>query len=482
MLDILGGWDRNCGGVSRRKMLRIGGSGLFGLSLAQTLAAEQQLRAATGSAPKARAKNVIFLLLFGGPSQLETFDMKPDAPGDIRGPFKPIACRTPGLQICEHLPRLAEVSDKFCVVRNMSHSFNDHSGGGHYLQTGKMWHVPIGAGFNRTDKDWPSIGSAFDYVERRSGRPAEVPNYMYLPAPLGNLQTYSSKLERPGAYGGWLGRAYDPLATAIRKRHDTDNPFFRDCTDDELDFRIHGLDPDAELTLDRLDGRRSLLQQFDQARAAIDDSPAVAGFDEFRRHALQLVTDGRTRDALDVRRESASMRDRYGRHLFGQSTLVARRLVEAGVRYVTVGWDCPDGYSWDSHRNSNDVKAHLLPGLDQALSALLVDLDERGLLDETLVVCTGEMGRTPKPNATWGRQHWSTLFSSVLAGGGVRGGLLHGSSDKSAAFATDGPSTPEDLAATILTAMGIDPEFRLRDPQNRPVSIVENGRALPIFG
>ena len=476
MLNVLGGWERNCGGVSRRRMLQAGGAGLFGLSLPQTLAAEQ-----TGAQP-AKAKNVIFLLLFGGPSQLETFDMKPDAPGDVRGPFRPIAARTPELRICEHLPRLAAASDKFCIVRNMSHSFNDHSGGGHYIQTGKRWHVPIGAGFNRTEKDWPSVGSAFDFLQRAAGRPSETPNYMFLPAPLGDLQTYSSKLERPGAYGGWLGRAYDPLSTAIRKRHDKDNPFFRDCTDDELDFRIHGLDPNAELTLDRLDGRRTLLEQFDAAKRALVDSPAIAGFDQFRRHALHLVTDGRTRDALDVRREPAALRDRYGRHLFGQSVLVARRLIEAGVRYVTVGWDCPDGYSWDSHTHSDDVKAHLLPGLDQSLSALLVDLDERGLLDETLIVCTGEMGRTPKPNARWGRQHWSTLFSTLLAGGGVRGGSLYGASDRNAAFAVDGPSTPEDLAATILHAMGIDPEHRLRDPQGRPTPIVEGGRVLPIFG
>ncbi|MBL9085296.1 MAG: DUF1501 domain-containing protein [Planctomycetales bacterium] len=476
MLNVLGGWDQNCSGVSRRRVLQAGSAGLFGLSLAQTLAAE-----ASGVSKPAKAKNVIFLLLFGGPSQLETFDMKPDAAGDIRGPFQPIASRTPGLRICEHLPQLAKISDKFCVVRNMSHSFNDHSGGAHYIQTGKRWHIPIGAGFNRTDKDWPSVGSVVDYFAQQSEKPRDVPTYMMLPAPLGHLQSYSSKLERPGQYGGWLGRAYDPLATDIRKRDPKDNPFFRTCTDDELDFRIHGLAAEGELTLDRLDGRRSLLEQFDQARSAADDA-AFAGFDEFRRRALSLVTNGRTRDALDLRRESAATRDRYGRHLFGQSTLVARRLVEAGVRYVTVGWDAPDGYSWDSHTHSDDVKSYLLPGLDQALSALLTDLDQSGLLDETLVVCTGEMGRTPKPNARWGRQHWSTLFSTVLAGGGIRGGQLYGESDADAAYALDGPSKPEDLAATILTAMGIDPETRLKDPQDRPVPIVENGRVLPIFG
>ncbi len=477
MLRVLGGWQSTCSGWSRRHMLQAGGAGLFGLNLPQLLAAESQ-----HPQRRATAKNVIFLFLFGGPSQLETFDMKPDAVGDIRGPFKPVASRTSGLQICEHLGKLAQLSDKFCVVRNMSHTFNDHSGGGHYIQTGKRWHLPIGGGFNRTDKDWPSVGSMVDYLEQRSGRQSDVPNYMFLPAPLGHLQTYKVKLERPGQYGGWLGRAYDPLSTDIGKRDDKDNPFFRNCTDDELDYRIQGLAPDADLTVDRLDRRRSLLTQFDAARANVDASGAVSTFDQFRQRAMSLVTNSKTRDALNLRQESAAVRDRYGRHLFGQSTLVARRLIEAGVRYVTVGWDAPDGYSWDSHTHSDDVKAHLLPGLDQALSALLTDLDDRGLLDETLVVCTGEMGRTPKPNARWGRQHWSTLFSTVLAGGGVQGGTLYGSSDRDAAYAVDGPSTPEDLATTILTALGIDPETRVLDAQGRPTLLVEGGRRLPIFG
>ena len=477
MLTVLGGYERNCAGVSRRRALQIGGGGMFGLSLPQLLAAEK------ATAPRrATAKNVIFLFLFGGPSQLETFDMKPDAPGDIAGPFKPIASRTSDLRICEHLPQLAERSDKFCVVRNMSHSFNDHSGGGHYIQTGRRWHIPIGAGFNRTDKDWPSLGSVVDYLDTRSGRTADVPNYMFLPAPLGSLQTYSSKLERPGAYGGWLGRAWDPISTQIEKRDPKDNPFFRPCDDDELDYRVEGLSRDEALTLDRLDRRKTLLAQLDEAERRLDRSASLSSFDYFRRRALELVTTTKVRDALNVRQEKTAVRDRYGRHLFGQSVLVARRLIESGVRFVTVGWDAPDGYSWDSHTHSDDVKKHLLPGLDQSLAALLDDLSERGMLDETLIVCSGEMGRTPKPNARWGRQHWSTLFSTVLAGGGIRGGSLYGSSDRDAAFARERPSTPEDLAATVLSALGIDPEHRILDQQGRPVGLSDEGRVLPIFG
>ena len=360
MLNILGNSQRTCGDWSRRSVLQAGGMGLLGLSLPKLLAAEEAQQASK----IAKAKSVIFLFLFGGPSQLETFDMKPEAPEKIRGPFKPIASRTPGLQICEHLPRLAGVSDKFGVVRTMTHTYNDHSGGGHYIQTGHPWHIPIGGGFNATEKDWPAMGSVVEYLdEQRGGR--EMPSYVYLPNRLGHLQTYSTRLDRPGQYAGWLGRGYDPLATDIQKRDAKDNPYFRDCTDEELDFRIKGLAEQDGITLDRLAGRQSLLEQFDQARAALDAGGAVSSYDRFQQRALSLVSSAKIREAVDIRREPASVRDRYGRHLFGQSTLMARRLIEAGTRFVTVAWDAPDGYSWDSHTSSNDVKNHLLPGLDR---------------------------------------------------------------------------------------------------------------------
>jgi uncharacterized protein (DUF1501 family) len=201
-------------------------------------------------------------------------------------------------------------------------------------------------------------------------------------------------------------------------------------------------------------------------------------YDQFRQRALSLVTSEKVRQALDVKAEPAETRERYGRHLFGQSTLVARRLIEAGTRFVTVAWDAPDGYSWDSHLTSNDLANHLIPGLDQALSSLLVDLDDRGLLDETLVVAVGEMGRTPQATGSWGRGHWSTLFPAVIAGGGVRGGTVYGTSDRDAAHALDHPTTPEDLAATIFASLGIDPELRIADQQNRPVPLVDGGRVI----
>jgi uncharacterized protein (DUF1501 family) len=293
---------------------------------------------------------------------------------------------------------------------------------------------------------------------------------------MGHLQTYSTRLDRPGQYAGWLGRGYDAMATDIRKRNAKDNPYFRDCTDDELDFRLQGMT--TELTLDRLESRQSLLEQFDAQQRRADAAGGVAAYDRLQERAFALVTSAQMRAALDIRREPAQLRDRYGRNLFGQSTLMARRLVEAGARFVTVGWDAVDGYSWDSHTHSDDVRQHLLPGLDRALSSLLIDLDERGLLDETLVVCLGEMGRTPKANARWGRNHWSTLFPAVLAGAGVRGGMLHGRSDKDAAFPLEDVVRPEDLAATVYHALGIDHELRIPDPQGRPVALVEDGRPL----
>src|SRR5262249_27375223 len=373
MLRILSRSQRACGGPTRRELLQAGGAGALGLTLAAGRAAE-----AAAAVGRQRAKSVIFLFLFGGPSQLETFDMKPDAPSGIRGPFRPIASRTPGLRICEHLPRLARLSDRFCVLRTVTHRHNDHNAC-HYIQTGHPWPrvAANGQDVNATDKDWPAMGSVIEYLDQRpltlpspptdggEGRvrgPRDFPSYTYLPNRLGHLQGY----DRTGQYGGWLGRAYDALATDIRKRRPGDNPYFRACTDDDLDFRINGLD--AAITLDRLDSRRSLLEQFETGRRELDHGKATDAYDGMRRRALALVTSEKVRTALDIRREPDLIRDRYGRHLFGQSVLMGRRLVEAGARFVTVAWDAPDGYSWDSHVHSRDLEKYLLPGLDQALS------------------------------------------------------------------------------------------------------------------
>lgn len=475
MLTIVGAPRTACDRISRREILRAGGAGMLGLTLPQLLKAEAQAAESHSPRTASRAKSVIFLLLFGGPSQLETFDMKPDAPEKIRGPFRPIGCRTPGLLISEHLPLTANVSDKFCVLRTMSHQFNDHSGGAHYLQTGKKWHVPIGGGFAPTPKDWPSMGSIVEFHDQnRQGLATSLPSYMVVPNSLGRLQE-AGQYPRPGEHAGWLGQRYNPLTTKIDKRTLTDNPYWRDCSDEELTFAISGMATQEGITLDRLRGRQSLLAQLNDQRQHAEANNALAGYDSFRQRAYSLVTSAATREALDIRRESAAVRDRYGRHLFGQSTLMARRLIEAGVRFVTVHYDCVDGYSWDSHRDSHDVKKSLLPTFDQAYSALIIDLAQRGLLDETLVIATGEMGRTPKANAQWGRDHWSTLFPAVLAGAGIPGGKTLGSSDKDAAYPVDKPVSPEDLAATVYHALGIDHETRIVNAENRPTSIVEDG-------
>lgn len=481
MLSILGSPKTVCDGWTRRELLAAGGAGLLGLSLPKVFAAEQVAATAGPARIGGRAKSVIFVFLFGGPSQLETFDMKPDAPIETRGPFQPIDCRTPGLLISEYLPNLANISDKFCVVRTMTHNFNDHSGGGHYIQTGRRWHVPIGGGFSATPADWPSMGSVVEYLTQHSlgGLERDLPNYAVLPNWLGRLQDVG-QYRRPGQYAGWLGLAYNPLTTAVNKRDAKDNPYWRDCTDEELTFQVEGLAP--EVPLDAMRRRASLLDQFEEARRRLDATHPQA-YSQFRQRALALVTSDKTRTAFDIRQEPAALRDRYGRHLFGQSCLLARRLVEAGVRFVTVHYDCPDGYGWDSHVHSDDVRKQLLPTFDQGFATLLNDLSERGLLDETLVVAIGEMGRTPKANARWGRDHWSTLFPAVLAGGGVRGGTTYGTSDRHAGLPADHPVSPEDLAATIYSALGIDPQIALPDALGRPVPIVENGRpVMALFG
>jgi hypothetical protein len=482
MLTILGHPRRICSGLTRRDVLRAGGAGLLGTELTRLLAAED-----AGLVVRPRAKSVLFLFLFGGPSQLETFDMKPDAPTGIRGPYRPIPSRTPGLRICEHLPRLADLSHTFAVIRTMTHRHNDHNAC-HYIQTGHpLPPAQRGAAMvDATDKDWPAMGSIVEYLNRHAdaARPdpqrRDFPSYVYLPNPLGHIQGY----DRSGGYAGWLGHTYDALATRIPKRGPKDNPYFRDCTDDELDFRIQELDGPTVINLDRTQRRVGLLDQFDTARSQLDRSHAVREFNRLQSRASGLMTSERMRAAFDIRREPPHVRDRYGRHLFGQSALMGRRMIEAGARFVTVLWDCPDGYSWDSHTGSHDVGKYLLPGLDQTLSALLEDMKARGLLDETLVVCLGEMGRTPRPDtAQWGRGHWSPCFPAVLAGAGIRGGMTYGRSDKDAAYPIDHPVSPENLAATVFHALGIAPDTRVLDPLDRPVPVMESGQPLvELFG
>ncbi len=460
--------------VSRRTFLRIGG-GLLGLN--QVLFQGSQKSSGT-VARSPRAESVIFVFLFGGPRQLETFDMKPDAPEKIRGPFRPIASRTSGLRICEHLPLLANISDKYSVLKTMTHTYNDHSGAGHYLQTGRRWHVPIGGGFNPTQHDWPSMGSVMDCMAQKGrfqdSRP--LPNYFVIPNSLGRLQE-AGQYRRPGEHGGWLGKTYNPITTSIDKKNPEDNPYWRSCSDDELTFQIDGLLKSNEIPGNRVIMRETLLGQFDSIRKSLDKAP-FSNFPTLHQRAINLLTSDLTRDALDFAKEPEKTRDTYGRHLFGQSCLMARRLVEAGTRFVTVHYDCCDGYSWDSHRNSKDVKANLLPTFDQGMAALLEDLDQRGLLKKTLVVAVGEMGRTPKANMDWGRDHWSFLFPALIAGAGVNRGGVFGQTDRDASFPMTLATTPEDLAATIYDCVGMDPNMTMIDPLFREVRMIDNGRVV----
>lgn len=467
-------------GRRRRKLLQIGSTGLLGLSLPSVLQAES-----APSQQRGRAKSVLFLFLYGGPSQLETFDMKPDAASSIRGPFQPIASRTPSLRICEHLPRLAQRSDQFSVIRTLNHPQNDHNGT-HFIQTGHPL-PPANRGaanVDATDFDWPAFGSVIDYLDERAagGKKQAFPRFVYLPKRLGHFAGYDIN----GQYAGWLGRAYNPMATDIRKRDSLDNPFFRDCSDDELDFRLAGLDPQPELTLDRFQRRESLLEQFDVQRRRVEQSPAARDFDSARERALTLLTSRDIRSAFDIRQEPDKLRDQYGRNLFGQSLLMGRRMIEAGARFVTVAWDLAVrgdvAGSWDMHAGLERVmQNHLLPGLDLGFSALLDDMQSRGLLQDTLIVCAGEMGRTPKfenRGQQDGRDHWTYCFPCVLAGAGVRGGSTYGQSDKDAAYPVDRPVTPADLACTIYDSLGIDPHSAIHDKQNRPVSLVDGGQPL----
>lgn len=479
MITVMGRPRRTCTGLTRRQLLQAGGAGLFGLTLPRVLAAK-----GVRPARSARARSVLFVFLYGGPSQLETFDMKPDAPSNIRGPYRPIAARTPDLRICEHLPRLSARSDRYCVIRTVNHRQNDHNGT-HYIQTGHPL-PPAQRGADNvdaTDRDWPAFGSVIEHLDERSGRPRSFPGYIFLPRRLGHMAGYNIN----GQYAGWLGRAYDGIAANIGKRHATDNPFFRDCTDDELDFRLAGLDPFPEVTLERFGRRDSLREQLDQQRRQFDRSPAARHLAGQRARAAALLGSERVSAAFDIRREPDRLRDQYGRNLFGQSLLMGRRLIEAGARFVTVGWDLAVRGdvmgSWDMHAGLERVmKDHLLPGLDWGLSAVLDDMQARGLLDETLVIAVGEMGRTPRFENRGhqdGRDHWSYCYPCVLAGAGIRGGIAYGRSDNDAAWPSDRPVSPEDLACTIYHALGIDPHAHLlQDRQGRPVGLVDGGEVL----
>ena len=452
------GGARGCRGFqdgqsSRRQALRVGALSMAGLGLAGLLRG-RAIGSTTGGEGGGfgRAKSCILVFMWGGPSQLDTWDPKPDAPEEVRGSFGTIETRTPGLRIAEHFPRLAQQTHRLAVVRSMSHGDFAHLSTAHRILTGHLAPKPNSDADGPSAGDWPHLGSILARCRPSSGA---IPTAVTMPWTVGHPAAPGGKA--PGQHGGWLGRAFDPF----RIDGDPNDPA----------FRVDGLELPEGITPDRLRGRRGLLAGL--AGPSSFDGPTAHAWDSFQERALDALESAEARGAFRIDRESAEVRDRYGRHIHGQCLLMARRLVEAGVGLVTVNWHDDHKNFWDTHGNNfNQLKDRLMPPADQGLSALLDDLDDRGLLDETLVVWVGEFGRKPvisRGNA--GREHWPHCYSAVLAGGGVSGGQVFGASDRWAAYPSRDPVAPEDLAATILHALGVDPATELTDPLGRPLRI-----------
>jgi hypothetical protein len=400
------------------------------------------------------AQSCIVLFLMGGPPQHSTWDPKPDAPPEIRGDFGPTSTNVPGIQICSLLPRLARQVDRLCLLRAMSTGDNAHSSSGYYMMTG-VPHAPLNAeNVNPgAPNDWPTLGAL---VRRLRGDRGGMPAAVRLPMHIFN--TDSSVW--PGQDAGFLGRASDPW-------------LFR-CDPASPEFTLSEFMLTADVPLGRLARRRDLLQRLDRALAANADGPPRR-MERYTAEAFELLGSPKARAAFDLNREPEAIRHRYGRHHFGQSCLLARRLVEAGVSLVQVNWyrspdEPPDNPCWDSHvQESERLRSVLAPTMDQAFSALLDDLAQRGMLGETLVLCIAEFGRTPRFNPRGGRDHWGQVFSVALAGGGIRGGQVYGSSDRQGAFPSEGRVLPQDLTATVLHRLGLDPRAEIRDTQGRPL-------------
>ena len=461
--------------MRRREVLRAGALSLAGLDLPLWFQAEAAARAETSSASGAKphAKACIFLFMWGGPAQQDTWDMKPNAPVEYRGEFQPIATKIPGVQICEHLPQLAQRADKLAIIRSMTHGDVDHTTATHFPLTGRG--VPR-RGAPLPD-DWPSIGSVVARLGR--GRGPLPPFVSMMPIVPNGAPRFVEESHGQGA--GWLGPTLNPM----RIDADGSKPDYK-----VGDFSLHADVPEA-----RSNRRRELLGDIDQQLRALEGHANVAAARSHYDRAFSLLSSRGAVEAFDLTREPQAVRERYGMNPHGQSVLQARRLVEAGVPFVTVFWP-NDGITnvsvyWDTHnRNFIDLKTRLCPVTDQAFSALLDDLQERGMLDETLIVWTGEMGRTPRVGqgvvggagaGRDGRDHWPSCFTSVLAGGGIRGGIVHGSSDRFAAYPANNPTAPEDLAATIYHCLGVDPHLQLPDNLGRPLTICEGSPIQPIL-
>jgi hypothetical protein len=385
--------------------------------------------------------------MFGAPAHQDIWDLKPDAPLTMRGEFRPISTKVPGLFIGEHIPRLAAMANRYALIRSLTHPDNTHTVAMHYMLTGVRHARPETNPQNAPD-DFPCFGAVVNQVRATA---TWLPAAVSLNAPAN--QVSASNHIFPGFFAGRLGRVHDPLFVP----QNANTP----------DFRPLPTAPDA----DRLPARRRLLATIDEQVGHLERRDAVRALDGYYNKAFDLLTAPAARQAFDLRQEPERLRSRYGSTPFGQGCLLARRLIEAGVSLVTVNWERDDAF-WDTHKNNfADLKTKLLPNMDQGVSALLSDLEQRGLLDETLVVWLSEFGRTPKINAAAGRDHWAACNSILLAGAGIPGGQVHGASDRLAAYPARDPVTPEDLAATIYHLLGIDPEIRLQAADARPFTL-----------
>jgi hypothetical protein len=504
MLSILGSRKTLCDGLSRRDLLQIGSLGFLGLTDWFRLRAGEPGASATGVAATStnptprfgQAKSCILLYLFGSPSQHDTFDPKPDAPVEIRGELTSIPTVMPGTRICELLPRIARICDRTTIVRSMTHEYPDHLVAyaltNWQIRTGRQEYISIQLN-PRDERNCPFIGSVVDYLDEKQGkrRPGNVPANIALPWQLSTRCVRTPG--EAGPHGHFLGTAYDPLWIEFEGEGTNQPYWYRLGMKEPINNPYAGVKPDcrfplpgagtlpAGVTRGRLDERKELLRQFDHTRRYLDQHQAL---DQIQQKALSLVTSSRTREALDIAREPMAMRDKYGMHLFGQSTLVARRLIEAGTRFATVFWDDfgETANAWDTHyAHFPNMRKVLCPGLDQTYVALLEDLETRGLLDETLVVCMSEHGRgyrvsdNPKSRGG-GRGHWSEAYSIMLAGGGIARGKVVGETDKRGASVLDTPVTPKDILATMYHLLGIDPESTIRDRKGVPNGISGGGR------
>ena len=451
---------RHAIGLTRRELIQVGYSGLLGMSLPSIL--ERRAAASVGSSK--RVKSVLLIFQTGAPSQIDTLDPKPDAPEEVRGSFKPIATKANGVMVCEHLPKLAARADKFAIIRSMTHGLPSHEHATHMMLTG-IDKMPPGATHMASRADWPSYASGLDFVRPRADG---IPNGVMLPTYLNNGYGFS------GQSAGLLGAKFDPWHI----RQDPNDPA----------FRVEELNLPLGLTADHLDNRRGLLAEIDRQAAAIDKAAETASWSGLQDKAFTLLTSGAVKQAFAIDREDPRTRDRYGRHMFGQSLLLARRLLQAGVPIVQANMGHMN--NWDTHTdNCGQLKSRLLPPLDQGVSALLDDLTATGMLDETLVIMVGEFGRTPKvgqdsqglPQHRTGRDHWAGVFSALFAGGGVMGGQVIGRSDKLGAYPASRGYYPSDLGATIYQALGVDPQSTVTDVLDRPLQLNHGEPITPLF-